>query len=494
MNKKSKSKARTKLAFPNRDEIVTHQTSVDFLGMIDYLPNPDVILKDQGETQRAYDNILTDSHLSGTISQRKSAVTSMNWEIDRGKSKSREAKTIIKAFENLDVYRIIEDALDAPYFGLIPMEVIWEKPNSAGQILPYDVIGKPPEWFQYDSNNILRFVSRTHQTTGEEIPPRRIIEVRHFPTYKNPYGNALLSKCFWPVNFKKGGLKFWVTFAEKFGIPTVLGKVPRGSDDAEFQKLATLLSETIQDGVIIMPDDSIVEMMSADKSGTSGLFKDLATFCNQEISKAILSQTLTTEATETGTQALGTVHAVMRQDIVNQDKRMVENCFNTLIDWIMEINFGSSENSPEFTLYHDEDVDLNQATRDQTLTATNAIKFTKDYYKKTYGFDDSDFDIVETPAPAPAQNDDESNFSENIFKDQRAIDALIESFGPKDLQAQSAFVKPILKLASKAENFDEFREGLKLIFPKVRPENIEAELRNVIFVSRVWGRLNGKEN
>lgn len=34
--------------------------------------------------------------------------------------------------------------------------------------------------------------------------------------------------CFWPVAFKKGGMKFWLRFAEKFGSPWVIGKHPRG--------------------------------------------------------------------------------------------------------------------------------------------------------------------------------------------------------------------------------------------------------------------------
>ncbi len=379
---------------------------------------------------------------------------------------------------------------------MIPLEVIWKQPNENGLILPLEVTGKPPEWFQFDAHNILKFVSRKSPVIGEDIPPRKFLLARHNATYKNPYGNPLLSKVFWPVTFKKGGWKFWVAFGEKYGAPTVIGKVPRASDETEYQKLADILADTIQDGVIVMPDDSEVEVLGTDRGASSAMFKDLITFANQEISKAILSQTLTTEATETGTQALGTVHAKVAGDVVISDKRMVEDCFNTLIRWISEINFGSSKEHPLFTLYHDEDVDLNQANRDKILADTGQIQFTQDYIDETYGFEKGHVIVKEkeTPAAPGESGDNENEFAEAFFKDQRAIDRLIESFGPNDLEAQSAFIKPILSLGRRSQNFTEFKRGLIDIFPDVRPDELEETLRNSLFVSEVWGNLNGSEN
>ena len=57
------------------------------------------------------------------------------------------------------------------------------------------------------------------------------------------------------------------------------------------------------------------------KSGTSDLYKGLAQFCNQEISKHILGNTLTTEAGEKGTQALGSVQKKAEDLLLEQDKR-----------------------------------------------------------------------------------------------------------------------------------------------------------------------------
>lgn len=488
-------RTRTRKNFPKASEIATHISSIDWSGLITHLPNPDVIIRELGATnQKVYENILSDSHLASVIQQRKSGVKSMLWDVGRGQSKSREAKAVKMALQGLDVYRIINDALEAPYWGMQPLEILWEFDKSFNLIMPLEILGKPPEWFQFDSNNILRYLSRHAPVEGIPVPPRKFLLARHDVSYKNPYGNSLLSKVFWPVTFKKAGWKFWVAFAEKYGNPVIIGKVPRASDETEYQKLADILADTIQDGVIIMPDDSTVEVVKIDKQGGSAVFKDLIQFANTEISKAILSNTLTTEATDKGTQALGSVHREVSLDVINEDKRMVEDCFNTFIDWFLFINFGSTKDLPRFTLFHEEEIDLTLSERDKNLADTGQIDFQQQYVDKAYGFEPGDVIVHAKVEPTEPETEETEEFAESDFKDQQAVDALVDAFGPDELQAQAVFVKPILSLGNKADNFDEFRDGLIEIFPDVRPEDFEAKFRDQNFVSRVWGNINGAEN
>jgi len=488
---KQDKRTRTRKNFPIASEIATHINSIDFSGLITHLPNPDVILKELGLNQTAYENIMSDSHLSATIQQRKSGVKSMLWDVDRGKAKSRQAKAVKMALQGLDVYRIINDVLEAPYWGMRPLEIIWDRPNAQGIINPLEIIGKPPEWFQFDSNNVLKYLTRFASVHGIDLPPRKFLLARYNASYKNPYGDPILSKVFWPVTFKKAGFKFWIAFVEKYGNPLIVAKIPATKDDTEYQRIADILKDTIQDSILVMSDDGKIEIPKMDKSNSSGVYKEIITFSNQEISKSVLGQTLTTEATETGTQALGTVHRKVAWDIVNEDRRMVEDCFNTFIDWFLFINFGSSNDAPRFTLFHEEEIDLKLAERDKLLADTGQIKFKQQYIDKAYGFEPGDVEVKE---PEIEETEPAEEFADSEFKQQRAVDAITDAFSPGDLQAQAVFVKPILNLGNKSDTFDEFRDGLIDIFPDVRPEEFEAKFRDVNFVSRVWGNINGSEN
>jgi len=297
-------------------------------------------------------------------------------------------------------------------------------------------------------------------------------------------------------------MKFWVSFTEKFGQPLVWAQVPRGSAEAEYQKVADLMNETVQDGVLVTPEDSKVELLSGTGNGSSDNFKQLCDFMNNEMSKAILGQTLTTESTGTGTQALGTVHQGVREDLIQQDKRMIEDCFNTLIRWIIEVNVGDSKDMPLFSLYKIEDVDMNQAKRDHTLADTGQIQFTQEYIDKTYGFEKGQVLVVKPPEQQPEEKEgkednasfSELEFKESPFKDQQAIDALITSLSPADLQNQTDFIKPIIALGKRSSTFGDLKAGLLDIFEEVRPNEMEEKLRNFLFVSETWGNINGAEN
>lgn len=62
-------------------------------------------------------------------------------------------------------------------------------------------------------------------------------------------------------------------------------------------------------GVFIHGKDTELNLKEAgNKSGSADLYDKLCERCNSEISKLVLGNTLTTEASKTGTQALGTVH------------------------------------------------------------------------------------------------------------------------------------------------------------------------------------------
>ncbi len=248
------------------EEIATRKRSIDFYSLGMYLPNPDPVLKKQGKDITIYHELLSDAHVGACEDSRKSGVKSLEWEIDRGKAKSRQAKIIESCFKELDLPRILEEILNAPLFGYQVLEVMWEKVGN--YILPKDIIGKPHEWFVFSEKNELRFRTKDNYN-GEPLPEKKFILVRHKATYKNPYGFPVLSRCFWPVTFKRGGLKFWVIFTEKYGMPFLIGKQPRGTAKEETDRLADILEAMIQDAIAVIPDDASIEIKEAGGKGSA---------------------------------------------------------------------------------------------------------------------------------------------------------------------------------------------------------------------------------
>lgn len=471
--------------------IASRERSIDFTSAFSmFLPDPDPVLKKLGKDLKVYKELLGDAHVGAVVDSRKSGVLSLEWEIDRGKTKSRQAKLITEFFDTLDIYKIIREILDAPLFGYKPLEVIWAK--SGNYILPSKIVGKPTEWFHFSGDNELLFRTRNNWN-GEPLPPMKFLLAQNDATYENPYGKRVLSRCFWPVTFKRGGYKFWAVFLEKYGMPFFVGKHPRGNDDAQIDKLLDMLENMIQDAVAAIPDDSSVEIIeSSGKSQSSQVYEKFMNFNNMEISKAILGQTLTTQMQDSGSYAASETHMQVRRDIVDSDKKIVEEVFNSLIKWIFELNFGTQGDIPKFVMYEEEDVDKTLADRDEVLTKTG-VKFTKKYFIKNYGFEEEDFDITDPTEPPPG------NFQESDTTGSASQD-LLEEFknniesDSKELQAQAeAMIDVIMDLANRTATFQDFKEKAAELYPEMDIDSLIGQMEKAQFISQTWGRMNAEE-
>ena len=79
--------------------------------------------------------------------------------------------------------------------------------------------------------------------------------------------------------------------------------------------------------------------------------------------------------------------------------RLVANTFDHLFRWIVEINFGQSASAPRWGWFQEENVQKDRADRDKILNE-QGVRFSKDYYMRTYNLEDGDFEVG---APAPEQ-------------------------------------------------------------------------------------------
>ncbi|MEO7958419.1 MAG: DUF935 family protein [Fibrobacteria bacterium] len=482
------------------NEIATRARSVDFQFFGGFLPNPDPILKKLGKDQEVYEEIMGDAHLSGVIATRTSGVKKLRWEIDRGKAKSEQVKMVEKRFKALGMDGMINDTLQANYRGYQPMEVNWAKPDMDGLIWPAAVVGKPPEWFQYDEDNQLRFRSLTN-LQGEELPDWKFLVPRRMPSFKNPYGDALLSKCYWPMVFKRSGIKFWVTFVEKYGIPYAVGKLPRGQGEAEYEKLKTLLENMVRDAVAAVPNDASIEILEPKGTSSSAeVFERLVAWANAETSKVIVGHGSGADSTPGKLGSEDNAQEV-KAYLVEEDKRLVEATMNTLLRWIWIINFGEGE-IPEFSMYEEEDVDLDLAERDKSLS-DQGVELSKEYYEREYGFKPGDIVKVKKPEPPaalgaagkplPGMQGKGPKFSEKNppipTPAQAALDAYADGLDAAELQAQAeGLLKPILDMIESAWSLEDIKEKLATVFADLDTKSIQNMVQRAIFVSEMLGR------
>ena len=379
------------------EQIATRDRSMDMsFGFI--LPNPDPILKRQGKDIAVYRDMRSRASVGGPIRRRKAAVKALEWRVERGKASARVTRLANDVLATYDMDRLINEITNAVLFGYQPLELVWGPFNGAAA--PLQVIGKPQEWFFFDNAAQLRFRSRQQPLQGEELEPRKFLLARQEASYENPYGFADLSMCFWADTFMRGGLKFWVTFTEKYGTPWLVGKQPRGTPGSEVNNLLDKLEAMVQDAVAAIPDDSSIDILeSGDKGASADLYERLLMYCRSEINIALLGQNQSTESNSN--RASATAGLEVAKTIRDGDAALVMATMNQLLRWLTDLHDGEQAPAPTFVLFEEEDVNTQQAVRDETLTKAG-LKFTKEYWKRVYRLQDGDIEDAPAGPSIPA--------------------------------------------------------------------------------------------
>ena len=435
--------------------IATRAKAIDFWSFMHYLPNPDPVLKKMGRDISVYREILSDSHVGGCVRRRKAAIKGLEWRITpTGNEKTDEI--LASLFDRLPVSQIINQILDATLFGYQALEVMWTSEN--GLLLPTEIVGKPQEWFVFDEDN--RLMLRTKENrNGDIVPEKKFLLATQQADYMNPYGRADLAMCFWAATFKKGGFKFWLEFAEKYGSPWLVGKYPRNANAHEIDELLDSMEKMLGTAVAAIPDDSSINMLeSGSKGDSSQVFDDFLRYCKSEIAIALLGQNQTTEAE--ANRASATAGLEVTRDIRDDDASMVEGVFNQLLAWICELNF-HVDTLPTFELYEQESIDKLQAERDGLL-AVLGVQFTEQYIMRTYGFEEGDI-VVAAPEKSAVKNT--ADFAEAIPK------SIVETIGEQLEVEGEPFVEEWLQTIqdklSQAESLEDFRNQLDSLIPEL---------------------------
>lgn len=383
-----------------KTEIATRERAFGLYRMINGLiAEYDEVMNRLGLSYDSLAKLLYDPDVFACVQSRKAGVLSLEWEIARGDAKTEESEVVEKALRELDMHRIITDMLDAPLWGRAPMEIIWEVRD--GLWLPKDIVGKRADWFRFDQDSRMRFLSVDSPMEGEEIADGKFIVPRFNATYSNPYGEKLLSRVWWPVWWKKAGWKFWSIKAEKYGIPTLAGTVPRGTSEEEVTKFLNILANSVQDSAMVFDDGRKVEILQASGNGGTESYPDLIHEANADIAKVILGHSAAADSTP-GKLGNETMATDVRRDIVDGDRRMVERAMNELLQWIHFFNFSTGE-PPKFSLFEEEEIDKTLAERDAILVqamASSKLSLSKKYWMKAHGLDDNDIVEIE-PEPEP---------------------------------------------------------------------------------------------
>lgn len=156
---------------------------------------------------------------------------------------------------------------------------------------------------------------RPHGKTIEIDPARYIVHRGHTLSLPDSWGGPMRSLIFWwflSVNDRE----WWGRFLDKYGTPFLVGKFDQ-ADDQSRTIMERAFSLCTKLGGLVISRESEVEIKQAAATDSGQAFEVLHRVANEEISKLILGQTLSSDAKGNGLSDGGATD----QSQVRQDKR-----------------------------------------------------------------------------------------------------------------------------------------------------------------------------
>jgi phage gp29-like protein len=470
----------------------------------DILPDPDPILKKRGDDATVLDALAADDQVTMAMQLRKRRVTNKGdydyapGQPEKGKTASKNAVQLsldlTHDLASIKLKNQFNAILAANFYGYSVIELYWGVDGGRYKLVHMEE--KPRSWFTFSGRGELLFLENGRE---KPVPYGKFLVARHEPTYENPFGLRLLSRCLWPVAFKRSGVEWCMKFLERYGIPWQVAKAPSNFDDAGRKSLATSLAAMVQDAVAVLPAGAEHSIVTVDAKGGADTFMNFMNFWNAAISKVLSCQTQSSEITgSTGTYASSQTHYEVLGDVAEADELLVCDAMNDLAVIYARVN-GSQEYPPVFSFTEAED-HMAQADLDKKRWDVG-VRFTKPHFERQ-GLEPDEFELAPEPAPFPAggQAPDFSGTGQAgagtqefaagkpFTEEQQALEDLADDSLGRVADGVGKFQAELISAVEAADSFDDLILQLEQAFPESTLGQFEDILAQAMTAANMFGR------
>lgn len=336
---------------------------------------------------------LKDAHLHAVLMTLELSISGMELRISPARDKASDRRIAAATQDVLsefgvsyrrdiapsDLTDIIAHHVGGFVYGYSVSQTIWER--QGGDLIPVGGIPLQPRRFIADPKTgrlCLYDAAGGQQWPGSDLYekyPNQIMQFQPRVNGTGPMSEGLMRVLLWAAIFRNWGIRDWLQLARLAWHPYVMGTILRGGTGAaginahgsgstatwrDVKNLEKAINDLLKYGTAIKPDSTEIDIKFAQASGSkeSG-HEAMARFWADEISKAALGSTLSTQQGRTGAMALGQVHDGVRKDRRNAMARSIAGMIRKdLVEPFVRMNFGSSAYIPKVTLVPQDDIDI----------------------------------------------------------------------------------------------------------------------------------------
>lgn len=231
--------------------------------------------------------------------------------------------------------------------------------RSEGQWWPDKLEQRDPRGFRFKRSDLTTPVQLDDKGGEQPLDPFRYIFASIQAKSGLPLRGGLARIAAWGWMFKAFTERDWAIFTQTFGQPLRVGKYGADASSEDRDELFRAVAGIAGDCAAIIPENMMIEFIETKNVGAStDLYLKRADWLDQQISKAVLGQTATTDAIAGG-HAVGQEHRQVQVDIETADAKALAAILNRdLIRPWMQLQFGKLKDYPRLIIARPEAEDL----------------------------------------------------------------------------------------------------------------------------------------
>ena len=233
------------------------------------------------------------------------------------------------------------DLLDALAKGVSCQEIVWAARH--GRLVPAAYHRIDPRWLVWDRDDgetpYLVGGRGDAAAHGDRAPPFGGEPLRGgkyvYHHHRSKSGLATRGGLAYSVAaiylLRSLSVRDWWAFGGIYGLPIRLGKYGPDASEEDIDTLVEAVSQIAADAGCVIPDSMTIDVIQAVRGGgaQASLFREQVAWCEAQISKAVVGQTMTADDGASLSQAQ--VHAGVRDDLVADDVRQMCETINAAI-------------------------------------------------------------------------------------------------------------------------------------------------------------------
>ena len=301
-----------------------------------------------------------DPHYMGVLGTRRRSVSQIGVTVepasDAQEDEDRAAmvRTWLKRDELADELFHILDCIGK---GFSFTEIVWD--TSSGQWMPDRLKRRDPRWFRFARHDLETPLLLDPNGQARPLDAFRFIHATIQAKSGLALRGGLARVAAWGWMFKAFTQRDWAVFTQTYGQPLRVGKWGPGASEADKETLFRAVANIAGDCAAIIPETMTIDFVETKSVGaTADLYRQRADWLDQQISKAVLGQTATTDAIAGG-HAVGREHRSVQEDIERADARALAAILNRdLVRPWMQLEFGPLPAYPRIVIARPEKEDL----------------------------------------------------------------------------------------------------------------------------------------